>query len=138
MVPRTRSIVRPGVPLGTMIIDICWCGGFSGFVLHMTMKKSAVGAFDVNHFRPLITHSSPSRVAVVSSSVGSAPAFGSVIEKPLRSLPSSNGCIHFFFCSSSPPTAMSSALPESGAMLPNTCEPNTAAPMSSCMSASFT
>ena len=34
-------------------------------VRHMTMKKSARLPFDVNHLWPLITHSSPSRRAVV-------------------------------------------------------------------------
>ena len=66
----------------------------------------------------MITHSSPSRIAVVVSSVGSAPALGSVIEKHERILPSSSGCIQRSFCSSVPPTAISSALPESGAWLP--------------------
>ncbi len=52
------------------------------------------------------------------SSVGSAPAPGSVIEKLLRSSPRSSGCIHRSFCSGEPPMASSSALPESGALLP--------------------
>ena len=70
-----------------------------------------------------MTHSSPSRTAVVDSSVGSAPAPGSVIEKHERYLPSSSGCIQRSFCSSVPPTAISSALPESGALLPKTLGP---------------
>jgi hypothetical protein len=65
-----------------------------------------------------MTHSSPSRTASVVSSVGSAPAPGSVIEKHERISPASSGSIHFFFCSTLPPTAISSALPESGAWLP--------------------
>ena len=32
---------------------------------HMTMKKSAASPLEVNHLCPLITHSSPSRMAVV-------------------------------------------------------------------------
>ena len=67
-----------------------------------------------------MTHSSPSRTAVVVSSVGSAPAPGSVIENADRSLPSSSGRIQRSFCSSVPPSDSSSLLPESGALLPNT------------------
>ena len=57
--------------------------------MHMTIRKSLIDAFDENHLWPLITHSSPSRTAAVLSSVGSAPAPGSVIEKQERILPSS-------------------------------------------------
>ena len=84
----------------------------------ITSRKSETEAFDENHLWPLMTHSSPSRTAVVVSSVGSAPAPGSVIEKHERNLPSSSGCIQRSFWSSVPPTAISSALPESGAWLP--------------------
>ena len=52
----------------------------SGFVTAITMKKLAVLAFDEKNFDPLITHSSPSRSARVVNIVGSAPAWGSVIE----------------------------------------------------------
>jgi hypothetical protein len=75
-------------------------------------------AFDENHLCPLITHSSPSRIAEVVSSVGSAPAPGSVMLKQLRYLPSSSGCIHCSRWAAVPPTAISSALPLSGAWLP--------------------
>ena len=82
------------------------------------MRMSLIDAFDENHLWPLITHSSPSRTAWVLSSVGSAPAPGSVIEKQLRMVPSSSGCIQRSRCSGVPPTASSSALPLSGALLP--------------------
>ncbi len=84
----------------------------------MTIRKSEPVAFDENHLCPLMTYSSPSRTAVVVSIVGSAPAPGSVIEKQLRSSPRSSGCIQRSFCSGLPPSASSSALPESGAWLP--------------------
>ena len=90
----------PGVSTGTMIIDEPWYGETSGSVTHMTMRKSATEAFELNHLWPLITYSSPSSTARVASSVGSAPAPGSVIEKQLRSSPRSSGCIHRSFCSS--------------------------------------
>jgi hypothetical protein len=112
--------VDAGVPTGTMIIDEPWYGETSGSVTHMTMRKSATDAFELNHLWPLITYSSPSSTARVASSVGSAPAPGSVIEKQLRSSPRSSGCIHRSFCSAEPPIASSSALPESGALLPKT------------------
>src|SRR5436305_866251 len=51
----------------------------------MSTRKSADEPFDVNHLWPLITHSSPSRTALVLSRVGSDPAVsGSVIEKAVR------------------------------------------------------
>ena len=82
------------------------------------MRKSEMLALDENHLCPLMTHSSPSRSARVDSRVGSAPAPGSVIEKHERSSPARRGSIQRRFCSSVPPTAISSALPESGALLP--------------------
>ena len=48
--------------------------------VHITKSRSATRPADVNHFSPLITHSSPSRTAVVLNSVGSEPPWGSVIE----------------------------------------------------------
>jgi len=44
------------------------------------MRNDAVLALEEKNFQPLITHSSPSRSARVLKSVGSAPAWGSVIE----------------------------------------------------------
>src|SRR5262245_41620282 len=106
----------PGVLVGTMIIEnALYAFSSASPVLHITMRKSLTDAFDENHLCPLMTHSSPSRTAVVESSVGSAPAPGSVMLKQLRYLPSSRGCIHASFCSSVPPTEINSALPLSGA-----------------------
>ncbi len=45
-------------------------------VTHITMRKSATDPLEVNHLCPLITHSSPSRTAVVAIRVGSAPGPG--------------------------------------------------------------
>ena len=47
----------------------------------MTIMNEAMSANDENHFSPLITHSSPSWTAVVVKTLGSAPPWGSVIEK---------------------------------------------------------
>ena len=123
---------------GTRIIDDPWYGWTSGLVTAMTMRKSATDPFVVNHLCPLMTYSSPSRTARVDSSVGSEPAvFGSVIEKPLRSRPSSSGCSHCSRWSSRPvasmPMASSSALPESGALLPKTTGPYGDWPRISCI-----
>ena len=108
-----------------MIIDDPEYGWTSGLVTAMTIRKSATDPLEVNHLCPLITHSSPSRTAVVARSVGSDPAvFGSVMEKADRSVPSSRGSSHCWRICSSPvssiPTASNSALPESGALLPKT------------------
>src|SRR6185437_9859610 len=83
----SRTTSTPGVSTGTMIIEEPWYGETSGSVTHMTMRKSATDAFELNHLWPLITYSSPSSTARVARSVGSAPAPGSVIEKLLRSSP---------------------------------------------------
>jgi hypothetical protein len=107
-------------------------------VRHITIRKSEMLAFDENHLWPLMTHSSPSRSARVVSSVGSAPAPGSVIEKQERSSPARSGSIHLRFCSSVPPTAISSALPESGAWLPKIPGAYMHAPRISCMRPSLT
>src|SRR5579863_10147025 len=133
----------PGVSVGTMIIELPWYGWMSGLVTAITTKKSATEPFELNHLWPLITYSSPSRTARVDSSVGSEPAvLGSVMEKALRNVPSSSGCNHCSRWSSRPvdsmPTASSSALPESGALLPNTTGPSGVCPRISCISPSFT
>ena len=52
----------------------------SGLVTAMTMRNEAVLALDEKYFQPLMTHSSPSLTARVLNSVGSAPAWGSVME----------------------------------------------------------
>ena len=86
----------------------------------MTMKKSAANPFDVNHLWPLMTHSSPSRLALVFSERGSEPAFsGSVIEKPDSICPSMSGSSHFSFCSLVPYLTRIVWLPEFGATTPN-------------------
>ena len=52
----------------------------SGLVTAMTIRNDAVLALDEKYFQPLMTHSSPSLIACVLNSVGSAPACGSVME----------------------------------------------------------
>ena len=89
-------------------------------VRHMTMKKSACLPFDVNHLCPLITHSSPSRRAVVLSERGSEPGWsGSVMEKPDSIRPSISGMSQRSFCSSVPYLTRIDSFPELGATTPN-------------------
>ena len=96
----------PGVSFGTMIwviLPLPLLGPSGSSVRHMTIKKSARLPLEVNHLWPLITHSSPSRRAVVLIERGSEPAeSGSVMENPDSILPSMSGISHFFFCSSVP------------------------------------
>ena len=138
MVGMSRTTSTPGVVTGTTNIDARRRGAASGSVTAMRMRKSATEPFDVNHLCPLITYSSPSRSARVVSRVGSAPAFGSVMENALRRRPSSSGSIHCFFCASFAPSASSSAFPESGALLPNTDGAYTHCPRISCIRPSLT
>ena len=129
----------PGVPFGTMIIDMPSYGETSGSVTSITIRKSALDPFDVNHLWPLMTHSSPSRTVRVQINVGSAPAPGSVIENALRISPARSGFSHRSFCSSVPYSPRISLLPESGAWLPNTLGAMSVdRPMISFSSASFT
>ena len=99
-----------------MIWLIRRCGGASGSVTAITIPKAAPSADEENHLWPSITHSSPSRTAVVRSSVGSAPeTSGSVIEKNERAVPSTSGCRKRSFWSSVPNMCRISPLPASGA-----------------------
>ena len=56
----------------------------------------------MNCFVPLMTHSSPSRTAVVSVPAASEPAFASVRPKPASVRPASRSGSQRFFCSSVP------------------------------------
>ena len=51
-----RTRLRPGVSVGTMIIDARSHRLASGSVTTMAIRKSAIIPFDVNHLWPLITH----------------------------------------------------------------------------------
>ena len=117
-----RTMFTPGVSVGTMIwviLPLVSAGPSGSSVRHMTIRKSARLPFDVNHLWPLITHSSPSRRAVVLIERGSEPALsGSVIEKPDSILPSVSGTSHFCFCSSVPYLSRIFWLPELGATTP--------------------
>ena len=107
-----------------VILPLRSAGPAGSSVRHITMKKSARLPFDVNHLWPLITHSLPSRRAVVFSERGSEPGLsGSVIEKPDSIFPSIRGMSHFFFCSSVPYFTRIFWFPELGATTPNSAAP---------------
>ncbi len=106
---------------GTRIIDPRRCGSASGSEIANTIAKAAPSAPLENHLCPSITHSSPSRVARVRSSVGSEPeTSGSVIEKNDRTSPATSGRRKRSFCSPVPNRWRISAFPASGAWQPNT------------------
>ena len=112
------------------MIDACLCGRPSGLVSANTRTMSATDAFVMNHLWPLITHSSPSRPAVVLMTVGSAPAWnGSVSANALEISPRMLGHSHRSFCASVAPCASSSMLPLSGACTPKIVIENMQRPM---------
>ncbi|MNY30185.1 hypothetical protein D3C86_1642780 [compost metagenome] len=67
--------------MGMMKTERRRCGGASGSVTAMTRKKLAYRALVANHFSPLRTQWSSRRSARAVKVVGSAPPWGSVIEK---------------------------------------------------------
>ena len=79
--PTLRTMLTPGVSVGTRNIDMPLYGLTSGLVTAMTMRNDDVLALDEKYFQPLITHSSPSlhRPGREHAS-GRHPACGSVIE----------------------------------------------------------
>ncbi len=74
----------------------------SGSVTAITMRNEAKRACEENHFSPFMTHSSPSRSALVVKTFGSAPPWGSVIEKHDTISLSRSGRSHRSFCSGVP------------------------------------
>ena len=116
MIGMFRTWTKPGVSVGTMNIEARLWGAWSGSVTAITMAKAAPSAAVVNHLRPLITKSSPSRVAVVDRRVGLEPALsGSVIEKQLRISPARSGSSQRDFWVREPYSARISMFPASGA-----------------------
>ena len=63
---------------------------------------------EIQAFWPLITHSSPSRTAVVRIAAGSEPASGSLSAKAGESSPEAQRGSHFCFSSSLPNSAIGS------------------------------
>ena len=82
--------MKPGVPLGTMIVEISLRPSRSPVTaVTVTKRVMAVPELVMNCFEPLITHSPPSRRAVVRVAPASDPASGSVSPKPASARPAS-------------------------------------------------
>ena len=78
--------------------------------------ERAPSAPEENHLRPLITHSSPSSIAVVRRSVGSAPGDVRLGHREERAVsPATSGSSQRSFCSAVPNWCRISPLPASGA-----------------------
>ena len=99
--------------------------------VHITKRMSATRPALVNHFSPLMTHSSPSLTAWVLNRFGSEPPWGSVIEYAENISWSISGWSHRSFCSSVPYAASISMFPVSGAAAPNICGADPYRPMTS-------
>jgi len=105
------------------VLAACGMSGLSS-VRQMRMAKSARWACEMNHLRPLITHSSPSVYARVCISVGSEPATsGSVMAKHERAVPSQSGLRYRSACSGVAQCSRVCMLPSSGAWQLNTHGP---------------
>ena len=97
--------MTPGVSRGTSTIDCCAWRGASGSVLPITMKilQRGLPAPELNHLRPLMTYSSPSRRMLHWMLVASDDATaGSVIRNAERISPASSGSSQRCFCSAVP------------------------------------
>ena len=55
IVATSRRMFTPGVSIGTMNIVARWCGRASGSVTAITIRKSAIEAFEENHLWPVMT-----------------------------------------------------------------------------------
>jgi len=104
--------------------------GFLGDSQHDAQFAVRVSAPVVNHLRPLITYSSPTRRMLVRMLVASAEATsGSVIAKQERISPCSSGLSQRSVCSSVANMCKSSMLPVSGALQLNASEAHGRRPM---------
>ena len=82
--------VKPGVPFGTMIVEISLAPSFCPVTaVRVTKRVMSVPELVMNCLDPLITHSSPSRRAVVRVAPASDPASGSVKPNPASDVPAS-------------------------------------------------
>ena len=96
--------MKPGVSDGTMIVEMAFLP-FSRVpvtAVTVTSEVMSVPELVMNCLLPLITHSSPSRLAVVLVAPASDPAPGSVRPKPASLRPATRSGSHFCFCSSLP------------------------------------
>ena len=97
-----KSTEKPAAFVGTMKQLMPSARPSSPEVRAKIMSCVAVCMPLLKRFLPLITQSSPSRTAFVSSHVASEPWFGSVSPKATRVLPVNMPSRNSFFCSSLP------------------------------------
>ena len=100
--------MKPGVPVGIMIVEISGTSrpDFEVRVpvtaVAVTRRVMSVPEFVMKHLLPLIVQVPPSRVALVRVPPASDPASGSVRPKAARPEASVSFGSHSFFCSSVP------------------------------------
>ena len=96
--------MRPGVPAGTTIAEISFLPSGRSPVTAVTITREvmAVPEFVMNAFEPSITHSPPSRRAVVRVAPGSDPPPGPVSPNAPSASPRQSGGSHRRFCSCVP------------------------------------
>src|ERR1700721_4219433 len=112
-----RTILTPGVSIGTRIIDCCLGRGaeWSLLPIKIAILQRGSPAPEDHHFRPLMIYASPSWMMLACILVASEEATsGSVMAKQDRISPASSGSSHCFFCSAVPYRARTSMLPGSG------------------------
>ena len=134
MIGMLRTMRSPGVSIGTMTIEWRRCFGVenpsSEIPITISILQFGCAAPVVNHLRPLITYSLPSRRILVWMLVASDEATsGSDIAKHERISPSSKGRSHCAYCSGVAHSFSNSILPVSGALQLNISEAHGMRPM---------
>ncbi len=125
MMATLRTMLNPGVPIGTLTIEWRWWRAASGRssvtpvtpVTPVTMAKRHSGCMApvVTHMRPLITDASPSRRMVVAMLLASDEATsGSAMVTRERISPASSGFNQRSCCAALANRCSSSVLPVSG------------------------
>ena len=100
--------MKPGVFAGTMIVEISFLTRPSAVcdspvtAVTVTSFVMSVPELVMNCFEPLMTHSSPSSLAVVRVPDASEPAPASVRPKPPSASPEASIGSHCSFCSCEP------------------------------------
>ena len=132
MMSMSRTTSGSGVSRGTSTM-LCWRWDSAvGSVLPMTMKIRHLGwaALVMNHLRPLMTYSSPSRrIRVVMFVASDDDTSGSVMAKAERISPFNSGSSHCSRCAGVANMCNNSMLPVSGALQLKTSEAHSTRPM---------
>ena len=96
--------MKPGVPDGTMIVEISGRPSSRSPVRAVTVTSEVIDEPELvmNCLAPLTTHSPSSSTALVFVAPASEPAPGSVRPKPASCSPATSAGSHVCFCSSVP------------------------------------